>query len=63
MNFDKDYIEFVEYLEKTCVLRPVRLDTLQDIAVGLFVTYLNIRYAKTSPNPSLEHDQKLPSQN
>ena len=46
MNFNKDYKEFVEHLEKTCVLRPMKLDTLEDVAVRLFVTYLNIRYAK-----------------
>lgn len=46
MNFNQDYNEFIEHLEKTCVLRPMKIDKFEDVAVRLFVTYLNIRYAK-----------------
>ena len=44
MNFDQDYKEFIEHLEKQCVVHPVKLDKQEKIAVQLFVTYLNIRY-------------------
>ena len=47
MNFNKDYKEYIEYLEKTCVLQPIELTESENGAVQLFVTYLNIRYAKT----------------
>jgi len=54
MNFDRDYEEFIEHLEKSCVLRPMALDRVQDAAVRLFVTYLNIRYVKQLPNKPLQ---------
>lgn len=46
MNFDKDYEEFVEHLEKHCVVRPVELKNRDKVALESFVTYLNIRYKK-----------------
>ena len=44
MNFDQDYKEFIDHLEKRCVVRPVKLGKQEKLAVQLFVTYLNIRY-------------------
>ena len=56
MNFDKDYKEFIDHLKKTCALRPMKLDRDEDVAVRLFVAYLNIRYAKTSANQAMHSD-------
>ncbi len=44
MNFDQDYKEFIEHLEKKCVVHPVNLNKKQKFAVQLFIAYLNIRY-------------------
>ena len=51
MNFDHDYEEFIEHLEKTCILHPVNLEKQEKLAVLLFVTYLNIRYEKAPLSP------------
>ena len=48
MNFDQDYIEFIEHLKKGTTLASPVLIRVEDAAVRLFVAYLNCRYADIS---------------
>lgn len=49
MNFDQDYIEFIESLkEKDSILASPILCRVERVAVERFVTYLNARYADVS---------------
>lgn len=47
MNFNKDYKEFIEDLKKknACMASPV-LIRVERVAISIFVTYLNSKYAK-----------------
>lgn len=44
MNFDKDYEDFIEHMQKLTVSASPVLCRIERVAVKLFVSYLNIRY-------------------
>ena len=62
MNFDKDYKEFIEWGKtKSGSCGPTEFTAEEDVSIRLFVAYLNIRYAGTSPNQPLGSDTKEPA--
>lgn len=48
MNFDQDYKEFVKHEKTNCgTAGPVDFTIEEDVAIRLFVAYLNCRYAES----------------
>lgn len=50
MNFDQDYEEFIEHIKlNSGTAGPVEFTEREDVAIRLFVAYLNCRYSQATP--------------